>query len=83
MSLEINIYGTASFKEIKTINLDNEDLTKDLLTFLRENQIPIASSCDGEGVCKKCIINGEHMSCQISIEQFLKEVGTTILIAYL
>ncbi|MES2529345.1 MAG: hypothetical protein V4598_19815 [Bdellovibrionota bacterium] len=48
------------------------DLTNDLLHFLRGNGITIASSCDGEGVCKKCVIQNGWLTCEMTLEEFLK-----------
>jgi ferredoxin, 2Fe-2S len=50
---------------------------ENLFRFLRENQIPVASSCTGEGVCGKCVVQvvkGEaHLSPVNELEQKLHE----------
>lgn len=48
-----------------------QDPQQKLMAFLREHGIPVASSCDGEGVCRKCVVNGECLSCQTTLAQFL------------
>lgn len=48
-----------------------------LMKSLLEAGLPVASSCDGEGVCAKCRIlvleGAEHLSAETDLEQFLKE----------
>lgn len=83
MSKKIIIYGNASKKVIKTLKLEKELFKCDLLTLLRNNNIPIASSCDGEGICEKCMINKNIISCQINLEEFINKFGNTIDVAYL
>lgn len=50
-----------------------------LMKVLLDAEIPVASSCDGEGVCSKCkikIIQGqENLSPENEIEIFLKETN--------
>lgn len=43
-----------------------------MLHFLRSHGITIASSCDGEGVCKKCGIQNGWLTCELTLEEFLK-----------
>lgn len=43
-----------------------------MLQWLRKNNVTIASSCDGEGVCKKCKIQNDWLTCELSVEEFLK-----------
>jgi Na+-transporting NADH:ubiquinone oxidoreductase subunit NqrF len=83
MSYQLIIYGRASQKIIKKITLPNEKASLDLLTLLREEGIPIASSCDGEGVCHKCLVNSNLISCQITLLDFLKENEAVIDVDYL
>jgi ferredoxin len=73
--IKIQIFGKASNKIYKTIEV--EDLislkNQSLMDFLLSNQIPIASSCLGEGICRKCIVNKEILSCQIELSQFISQ----------
>lgn len=59
-----------------TIELRADD-SRDLLEVLRNSQLPIASSCDGEGVCKKCdvLINKvEYLTCQINAKKLIQQL---------
>lgn len=82
---EIIIKGTASQKILLQTTLDQNLEATNLMNFLRENNIPIASSCNGEGVCKKCIVNTNILSCQTTIKQLRKDESTSTIIeiAYL
>lgn len=77
--LTLTILGRASGKELKKITLDLNKLnqSQSLMTLLHENGVPIASSCSGEGVCKKCNITlncvGEIISCQWKLMDLLKD----------
>ena len=50
----IEIRGLASQRS-RFIEVNDSDLDTDLLTWLRANEVMIASSCDGEGVCKNVL----------------------------
>lgn len=67
----ITVRGLASGR-ITTLTFRDQDLQTDLLTLLRGRGITIASSCDGEGVCKKCGIQNEWLTCELTLEEFLK-----------
>ena len=85
MSQIIKIYGEVSQKEITAIEVTTDE-TLDLLNLLRKHKVPIASSCYGEGVCQKCIINNSILSCQMTVRDFLKrsdEYHNIIKISYL
>ena len=56
-----------------SLNVTNEDLELTLLEYLRKQNFPVASSCDGEGVCKKCIINGDVLSCKIKVSEMIAQ----------
>lgn len=60
--LKIIVKGLASGKQIASLNNPVHTIT--LLQLLRKNNIPIASSCDGEGVCKKCVFNHNKLACK-------------------
>ncbi len=78
MSKVIPVKGVASNKTIKEINI-SEDSNITILEILRANKIPVSSSCDGEGVCKKCIINGQIVSCQLTCRDFIKQFDVIII----
>lgn len=64
----IRLKGLASGQEWE-LKVQSQD--ESLLDFLKSKNIPIASSCNGEGVCKKCMIQNEILTCQISIKEFI------------
>ena len=71
------VHGLASNKRI-SLTIQPADLNKTLMDFLLEHQIPVASSCSGEGVCKKCVNSDGLLMCQITVAEYLKrsnEVG--------
>lgn len=80
---KIIIFGQASNSVVETITLRNEDLDKTILEFLQHYKVPIASSCMGEGVCKKCIINDNILSCFKLVRDILKWEEPIIYISYL
>ncbi len=84
MSVEtVKVIGLASGKIIKDIDLQPSDHSLSLMDFLRKNQVTVASSCNGEGVCKKCAVNNDVISCQIKTLDFLNLNTDTITISYL
>jgi 2Fe-2S ferredoxin len=64
-----------SFKKTQTILTAPAD--SNLMTILQAAGIPVASSCNGDGVCAKCkitILEGsENLSPENEIEIFLRE----------
>ena len=80
---EVRVFGQASHTEIKTIELSKSDLDKTILEVLQENGIPIASSCMGEGICKKCVINDNILSCFKLAKEIQNWKDPTIYIGYL
>lgn len=79
----IEVVGLAS-QTSRFIQYTDSDLQTDLLTFLRKNQITIASSCDGEGVCKKCGIQNGWLTCELTLEEFFKrQPDKKVLVSYL
>ena len=81
--MQVKVHGLASGKFFP-VYYDTKDLDSDLLTFLRSNGITIASSCDGEGVCKKCVIQEGWLTCELTLEEFLKRRPDGIIeVAYL
>lgn len=67
----ITIFGGASKTVFKEIPFSDSDRPKTLMDFLRAHQVPIASSCLGEGFCRRCIVCDADLSCQISLGDFL------------
>jgi len=75
------LLGKASQRSY-TLNVSTDDLQLNLLDFLLKNQFPIASSCSGEGICKKCVINEDILSCEVKVYEWL-EKNQPIEISYL
>ncbi len=80
----IEVHGKASQKLVKAIPYSDEDLQTDLLTWLRGHGITIASSCDGEGICKKCVIQNDWLTCELTLKEFLqRQPDQKIYVSYL
>lgn len=69
--MRIEVKGLAS-KTSRLIEFSDADLETDLLTLLRSRGVTVASSCDGEGVCKKCNIQNGWLTCELTLKEFLK-----------
>lgn len=67
----ITVVGLASGRR-KEIPFRESEKEENLLFWLRKKGVTIASSCDAEGVCKKCVIQDEKLSCEYTLETFLK-----------
>lgn len=88
---KIEIFGRASNRIIKTLDpIDQIQFTQySLMTYLQSVGIPIASSCSGDGVCKKCIVTigqeNQILSCQLTLKEYLndKDFDKIITINYL
>ena len=77
------IFGAASKNE-NTITVQQVDLKLTLLEFLMQHGIPVASSCAGEGVCRKCVYDGNQLSCEISLETLFADRDlVTVAFSYL
>jgi ferredoxin len=63
----ITVIGDASQQTLLSCEIPKDSPT--LLDFLRSKNIPIASSCDGEGICKKCKFNTNTLACQVTLEE--------------
>ena len=83
--LSIPVLGKASGKLVKHCPIGPNDLDLSLLNFLRGHGLPIASSCQGLGICEKCIINQCLLSCEISVKDYVAKYSedTTVLVDYL
>lgn len=77
---ELIIYGKASGKT-QRVAFSQSDADTPLMKFLIQHSIPIASSCRGEGICKKCQL-GKVLSCQISLQEYIKNFGDYLEIDY-
>lgn len=77
----------AGQKIIKTLNVEEKDLDRNLMTFLQERGIPVASSCSGDGVCLKCkaTINTKILlTCQLKLSDlFINQSSCTVAFSYL
>jgi Na+-transporting NADH:ubiquinone oxidoreductase subunit NqrF len=81
--VRVTIVGMASGKR-QHLQVPTSDLKENLLKWLRTQNITIASSCDGEGVCKKCVIQNDWLTCQLTLEEFLQhQPDGLIYVAYL
>lgn len=79
----ITIKGLASGRETK-LSFHSSEKDENLLKWLRKKGITIASSCDGDGVCKKCVIQNGWLSCEFTLETFLEKVpGGIVEVGYL
>lgn len=75
---QIEVFGNASKKLVKTLKVTEKNLELNLMDFLRENNLPIASSCLGKMQCEKCIINGFLLSCSVTVKEFLRNSSQPI-----
>jgi Na+-transporting NADH:ubiquinone oxidoreductase subunit NqrF len=81
--VQIEIKGKASGRST-FITYEAEDLKENLLIFLRKKGVTIASSCDGEGVCKKCVIQNDWLTCMMTLEEFFqRQPNRQIIVDYL
>lgn len=79
----IEIVGKASGTS-KLLPYSSDELNENLLKWLRKKGITIASSCDGEGVCKKCVIQNDWTSCELTLKTFLeRQQDGKIFVSYL
>lgn len=85
---QLILYGQASGKILKTFDLPLDELSDDtILQFLMNQKIPIASSCLGEGICKKCVVTNRDkklLACTVSLsELFSNSDVETLCFSYL
>ena len=79
----IEVYGKASGTS-RFLEYQSEELDQNLLDWLRSRGVTIASSCDGEGVCKKCGIQNGWLTCELTLKTFFeREPSKKILVDYL
>tara|TARA_R110000868_G_scaffold127493_3_gene335191 strand:- start:7895 stop:8167 length:273 start_codon:yes stop_codon:yes gene_type:complete len=82
----IKVFGGASQKLVNELVVDEQSMELTLMEFLRHMKIPVASSCYGEGVCRKCSVKvgeTEVLSCMMTIKHFLNNHEPVVLISYL
>lgn len=79
---QIIIYGNASHKTILKVQPHQSDLDLTLLEWLQKYKVPMASSCQGEGMCRKCVVNDQLLSCQVTVKSILNE-GKKVSVDYL
>lgn len=79
----IELVGLAS-QTSRPLSYSEDELDQNLLKWLRSKGITIASSCDGEGVCKKCIIQNGWATCELTLKSFLeRQPDGKIFVSYL
>jgi ferredoxin len=76
--IHLKVHGLASGTIVAEFPLSEQELDTDLLTLLRSKDIPIASSCLGEGVCRKCLINDDLMACITKSRELLSQGKTVV-----
>lgn len=74
----IKVIGLASQKTVKELEVQTFNNIS-LMDFLMRFKIPIASSCGGAGTCKKCVVNTDLLSCQISLKDFMQDKETAVV----
>ena len=75
---KIRVKGLASGKDLGDFPInDREEI---LMFFLLRQGLPIASSCAGDGVCRKCVVNEDVLSCQARVGDWVK---TVVEVSYL
>jgi ferredoxin len=81
--LQIKIYGLASGK-IQHFDVSHIDWDQSVLNFLIEKKIPIAYSCKGQFICKRCKINGgKVLACELKIKNIIEDYHSEISIDYI
>jgi len=78
---QVKVMGLASNSVVAEFKLQENEMDSDLLTLLRDRGIPIASSCYGDGVCQKCLINGDLMACMTSPRELLTRGSNKVQIS--
>ena len=68
---KIVVTGDASKQIVKSIEVKTADQELTLLELLQKHDLPIASSCLGDGVCQKCITSTKLITCQIKVKDLM------------
>jgi ferredoxin len=83
----LSVRGGASGKILKSLTITENEMQQVLMYYLQSHGIPIASSCNGEGVCLKCKIQWHGhtiISCQLKLgDLFHNSFDTELVISYL
>lgn len=83
----LTVRGGASGKILKSLSITENETQQVLMYYLQSHGIPVASSCDGEGVCLKCKMQFQGqtiISCQLKLgELFHNSSESELLISYL
>ncbi len=82
MKLSVAIKGNASGK-ITEFEISEKELDIAVLEFFVLKDIPIAYACFGKGQCKKCIMNGDELACQITLRELIEKFNGVCEIEYL
>lgn len=61
----VEVWGKAS--QTKVGEFPITDPTENLLFFLMRHNVPVASSCAGDGVCKKCALSSGELACKLVV----------------
>lgn len=78
----IDIIGIASGKN-NTVRIYPSDHNKTMLDFLTQKKLPIASSCSGRAICRKCITQDGLLLCQYKVSEYISKFGDQVMIDYL
>lgn len=90
--MKFTIFGKASdqiYKEWYVEPNEGPDENMSLMQYLIEHKIPVASTCLGKGVCQKCMVNENILSCQVTLRDVYRmfpdpeKTGIMITINYL
>lgn len=81
--MQFIVKGKASGKIVKTLEISPDDFELNLMDFLLLNSIPVASSCAGVGICKKCTTASGLLSCSLALYDYINIFGTSIEFDYL
>lgn len=79
--MQIKILGKAS-QTTSLLEIEPEHFQLSLMDYLNLKGFAIASSCSGVGVCKKCIVNEDLVSCQITLQEVIEQKLKVISIDY-
>lgn len=84
--MQLIIKGHASKSVVKKIPCVEQNIGMTLLQVLRDNDVPIASSCDGQKVCELCTIklnNKSRLACEEKLSSHSIDQEVIIEVAYL
>ncbi|MFG1498572.1 hypothetical protein ABMA70_00095 [Halobacteriovorax sp. XZX-3] len=80
--MQLTLKGDASQKSW-SLEVNESELELTVLEFLRKHNIPVASSCDGEEVCRLCLINEDQLACGLLVKDIIQKYNSNITISYL